>query len=431
MSIESESYMPAEAIHELSESEISKLESNPAKEYPPEIRDILKNINARLKLELLMKNKINEGQQALIFKFDVQKFAEPQESDEIEEDGHINFERYFSETKSIKVLKLTNQSLAANEYKWHDKAYGIMQAETQESQEKYAKIPKPILIHTLEINESIRERLNRQNAEIVSDKASVILMDWVEGEDLLTKLFRLYLKDRPGYESMAENKNVNFASLLISVSSDFRDRGLDFGAMEPLEQYKKLLQAVTKNGHQLLTENQRNKLANTIRLLHSNDIYHNDLHLRNVLVDDEQDGEVYLIDFGRADDRMTPYSNAIDDSMILNLLSQYKLGSEIEKQADFEISTDVKRLMTRDESTKVLISSLTKMSETELIKFMNIDSSQWRYDSWRVRRIVAAAYSLKENKPDRAHLIAEHLKTKRSELQVESVKVIDWLDRQI
>lgn len=416
--------MPIEAIHELGEVEQQQLENQPQKEYTPEIRDLLNIIDARLSVHLLFKNKINEGQQALIFKIDAQKF---EDSSEVE--GQKKVEDYLPESKSIKVLKITSQQMAANEFKWHDKVYGLHEQLAEDKKSEYAKIPKPILTHTLEISEDIRERLNKQNADLATDSASVILMDWVEGEDLLTKLFRLYLSDRPGYEYIAKDEHATFGSLLLSVSSDFRNRGLDFDAMDTLEQYKKLLQAVTKNGHQLLSANQKKHLTNTIRLMHQKDVYHNDLHLRNVIVG--EDDEVYLIDFGRSESKPQPFANTIDDNFLLNLLAEYKLDSELEKQSNYEIESDIKRLCSKDQSTQAIQSSMKKMSETELIKFLNIDASQWRLDSWRVRRIVAAAYAVKETNPDRAHLITEHLKTKRSELQVESVKVINWLDKQI
>lgn len=422
-----EKFMPREAIHEL--EDYPDVESNEGKieaEHSPEIRDLLANIDSRLRTQLFFKNKINEGQQALIFKFETQKLDETTSIK-----GQKKFESYVPESKSVKVLKITSESLAANEFKWHDKVYKLYEELTEEERQDYAAVPKPLFIHNLTIDSDIRERLNKQNAEISSDKASIILMNWIEGEDLLTRLFRLYLSDRPGYDDIA-HRNMNFSSLLLAVSNDFRTRGMDFNGMDTLEQYKKLLQGITKHNHQLLTDKQRAKLAKTIDLIHGKSIYHNDLHLRNVLVEDGPEGEVYIIDFGRSGEKAAAHENGIDDNFAINLLAEYKIESQKNQQIDQEIFSDINRLMARQDRDMVSIKgSLKKLSEPDLLKFLSIDSGQWRMDAWRVKRIVAAAYSIKETDPDRTHLVSEYLKTKRNELQVESVNVINWLERQI
>lgn len=422
-----EKYMPREAIHELEDQ--ADLESGEGKvetEHSPELRDLLTNIDSRLRTELFFKNKINEGQQALIFKFESQRFDE---TDDVE--GQKKFESYVPESKSVKVLKVTSEPLAANEFKWQDKVHDLYERLTEEEKLNYAAIPKPLLIHTLTIDQKIRERLNKQNAEISSDEASIILMNWVEGEDLLTKLFRLYLSDRPGYEDISQRK-MNFSSLLIAVSNDFRSRGMDFDSMDTLEQYKKLLQAVTKNNHELLTPKQRAKVGKTIDMMHGKSIYHNDLHLRNILVEDGPDGEVYIIDFGRAGKKAAEHENGIDDNFAINLLAEYKVESQKNQEIDREVFSDINRLLTRKDPDMLSIkSSLKKLSEPDLLKFLNIDSGQWRMDAWRLKRIAAASYSIRETDPSRAHLVSEFLKTKKNELQVENTKVIDWLERQI
>ncbi len=427
MSIDSEKYMPREAIHELDgEEDIAVPEGTREVEHSPEIRDLLQNIDSRLKTQLFFRSKVNEGQQALIFKFETQKIDQTPEVE-----GQKKVDNYLPQTKSVKVLKVTSEAMAANEFKWHDKAYGLYERMSEEDRSQYAAIPKPILTHSLTIDKELRERLNRQNAELSIDKASIILMDWVEGDDLLTKLFKIYLSDRPGYDDIG-TKNMNFSSLLLAVSSDFRSRGLDFTAMDTLEQYKKLLQAITKHNHELLSPKQRAKIAKTIELLHHNKIYHNDLHLRNFIVEDGADGEVYIIDFGRSSNQATAHEDGIDDNFAINLLSQYKLESQRNQEIDREIFSDIKRLLSRNDSDMQAIQhSLKKLSEAELLRFLDIDSGQWRLDSWRIKRLAAGAYALKETDPSRTHLISEFLKTKKKGLQVESAQVIDWLDRQI
>ena len=45
------------------------------------------------------------------------------------------------------------------------------------------------------------------------------------------------------------------------------------------------------------------KVINTVNLLNENDIYHNDLHERNIMIKLDKDGnplDVFIIDFGKA-----------------------------------------------------------------------------------------------------------------------------------
>jgi tRNA A-37 threonylcarbamoyl transferase component Bud32 len=398
---------------------------NERKELSLRNKEILLQVESIMATKLFFKNKINEGQQALIFKFEMET------PESVNEDDRKSIEGYFLESKSLKVLKITAPELAKKEFEWQSKAFNAYNSLAEDEKGRYAAIPKPVLSHSFTIDEATREKLNRQNASFDTNEVSVVLMDWVEGEDLLTKLFRLYLSTRPAYKDSAMDKTVTFQSLLVAVNTDFRSQGMDFASMTTLEQYKKLLQTITRHNLQLLSLEQQQKIRNTIKLLHKHHIYHNDLHLRNFLISDGPDADVYLIDFGRADSEPQTGTDAIDDEFAINLVSTYKLDDEIDKLVDAEVFADIQTLIKRDASTEALINSMKQFSETELIGYLNTDSTQWRADIWKLRQVVAATYQIMHEYPDKASLVLEFLKDYHKNLPEDGKRIVRWLERQI
>lgn len=394
------------------------LEAQPEEKEKSKSREvIMRTIDQLIKTYIHFAPKDNEGQQALIFKYDLETNASS-----ISPDDQEGIEKYIGESKSIKVLKVTNKEAAATEFGWHEKAYKLYQEIPDDKKDEYAGIPRPYINHTIEIDDGTKERLNNQNANISSDSASVMVMEWVEGEDLLTKLFRHYLAGRPGYESTANNRLMNFRSLLIAVSGDFRTRGMDFNAMQTLEQYQRLFKSVTKD-REILTVKQQKQIENTLQLLHANQIYHNDLHLRNYLIEDETD-KVFLIDFGNTTDREQLNDRTIKDEMVLNFAREYRTEKGKDDALRKALDVDIKRIIDRDQSLKSDAMLIRKKEGTELIKFIERESSDWRLDTWKLKRFVAIIALLKQTSPDKSEILIEFMKEKGKGLNVEAQNII-------
>lgn len=399
--------------------EVEDVSSNVSESF--ENNELIKTtIDSLIKTYIRFAPKDNEGQQALIFKYDLETNIT-----NLSEEDRDAIESYIGETKSIKILKVTDKAAADSEYHWHKEAYRFYEEIPDEDKHKYAGIPQPYINHTLDIDEDTKKRLNSQNANISEKKASALVMEWIDGEDLLTQLLRKYLFHRPGYENTASDPLVNFQSLLIAVSGDFRTRGLDFNSMSTLEQYQRLFKDVSKN-ETILTPEQQIQVKNTLDLLHRNKIYHNDLHLRNFLVE-EGTGKIYIIDFGRTGSSVRPTENDIKDEMILNFSREYS-GDNIRKEAVLKsLNSDVDRIIQRDRTFESVLKAVETKHGTDLIQFLERESSQWRIDSWNVKKYIAIVRKLQQDNPDKSELIKNFMLDKKNNLNVECQELISLI----
>ena len=392
------------------------------KNIPKEVRQILDSVDAIISTHLRFVPKENEGMQALIFKLnieaDVKAFPEKERK---------LIENYLGEAKSLKILKITNSELAKTEFEWQYKAFSIYEAVPEVEKKNYARIPKPFLCHDLVIDEQTRQRLNRQNAYIAEEKASVMVMEWVEGEDLLTKIFRKFLERLPAYKDIANNLLVGFQSLLIAISGAFKSRGIDFNDLPVLEQYQRLFKTLSDDNTQILTDQQKLQIKNTLELLHKNGIYHNDLHLRNFLVGSEENAQISIIDFGKATNREFGLENNINYMFVLNLTNQFRTINQLESHKLDSIKRDVDRFMKLDRGYPILFEQIKKFDLTQIISVLDRESTQWKLDVWNVKRAAAVARAMESVDESKAHIIQEYLKDKSENLSQDSRDVIDWL----
>lgn len=403
--------------------EEGNLEAVERRQTPELIRKTIDNL---IKTYLHFATKDNEGQQALIFKYDLETNMTG-----LPEEDQTEIENYIGETKSIKVLKITDRKAADSEFGWHHKAYELYQGIPDDQKHNYAGIPKPYINHSVNIDAGTRQRLNNQNAKISSeeDSASVMVMEWIDGEDLLAKMFRQYLADRPGYENAANNKLLDFKSLLIAVTGDFRTRGMDFADMDTLEQYQNLFKSISKK-QEILTKEQQEQIQNTLDLLHHNKIYHNDLHLRNYLVEEET-GKIYIIDFGRSGSKEKLIESDIKDELVLNFAKEYKVESPDFKNMQLKqaLDADIKRIIERDSSFQTMFNFVKGRDTVDLIKFLETQSDQWRVDSWNVKKIAALVKSMEPIDATKAEIIRQFIKERslKNNLPLESKQIIELI----
>lgn len=389
-------------------------------EKPQPTAEILQTIDQMISTYIHFAHKDNEGQQALIFKYNL----ETNVSDFSDEDREA-IENYIGETKSIKILKVTDRKAANSEFEWHNKAYELYKSIPEDEKHKYAGIPKPYINHTIEIDEETRKRLNKQNASISEDKASVMVMEWINGEDLLAKTFRKYLADRPAYAEMAKNPLLSFQSLLISVSGDFQTNGLNFSEMSVLEQYTRLFKSISKKD-EILSAEQQQQISNTLELLHKNKIFHNDLHLRNYLIEDET-GKVFIIDFGRTGNKEKLFESDIKDNLILNFAKEYSKNNDDAEVMLKALNKDIERIITKDRSFAPMLSSVKIKSGSDLMRILEYESASWRVDSWNMKKMVAVVRTLEKSDKAKAELIKEFIrdKVKQNNFSVEVKQVAE------
>jgi hypothetical protein len=211
---------------------------------------------------------------------------------------------------AMKVIKVYKPGHAEREFAWQQKAYDVIEdyiAANPEQAHMFARVPAPIEKRTITISEETKRTLNTEGAQLQSDKVEILVMDFVNGEDLLEKFYRWVIKHAPEdkqYAVIPDPDKASFHMLQQSVGGILGfgryedDIGLGYAAELDARRHK-LYAFLQKTGFRL-PQNIVNQKRNTRRLLEQNGIFHNDDHERNSMVDGDQ---LYLIDFSKADKR--------------------------------------------------------------------------------------------------------------------------------
>ncbi len=281
---------------------------------------------------------INEGNNGIITRLDFNEISEELKNvllkEQIEGKEEIAF----------KLLKIYQPGKGKKEFEMQKKVNALL----ENSSEKTAKVPTPLafrevnikylpLIKQLkkwnfqlpkfkiskevsekcsleegyydeaELNEEERQKLIELNVIFPEIKVEVLLMDYVAGKDLARILLEEVAKRHKDTEWFREEmKDLSFTELFERVSvalGFFRPGGKHFDMgmkifeeeMVKAENVNKIINFLKKTGYKF---NQKwlDKINNTIKVLHNHNIYHRDLHERNIIITPED--EVFLIDFG-------------------------------------------------------------------------------------------------------------------------------------
>jgi len=284
-------------------------------------------------------------------------------SQKIDEGKEAVILEYIKKGKGLaRVLKIFNSVDFFKEAELHEKAYQVVEEAIKENKDKkFARIPEIYLKKSLKINDDeVKNKLLKMGVKLSQDdKINLMVMDFIKGRDLfsymLTELLEHYniSKDSAGKETKdieQDDPQYHFkASRLIGVLSHFMSIKKD----HPLADNNSKIATDIENRNEITRKLKEinftidkeiiDKLRNTINLLNENNIYHNDLHEVNIMFEmcdksecEESEipkvKEVYIIDFGRA--QQVPDSNAfMDDISIINNLEEkfVKKDNEVDK----------------------------------------------------------------------------------------------------
>jgi len=230
---------------------------------------------------------------------------------------------------SLKVLKIFNPGDAKKEYQALKRANKIVQG--NEGGAPIAKIPHAYGFYDIPIEKDFKEFLNQNGAAIIGDHVGVVIMDYIEGEDLAGVLQKELQKIYPSSEES-------------DFSSDITDLS-----------FERLYQALERSDF-VLPESIVGQIENAVKALHQQGLYHNDLHLRNVILRDAdlraENPQTYIIDFATA-----------------------TYGEPASEDSPTRLS---------DENIIARLSPLTKSAESKKEKHLNEEKEEW---SSRVQEI--------------------------------------------
>ncbi len=293
-----------------------------------------------LKFSILKSQTINQGTNGIIKRIDAENF--PQALLEyFKERGIINSDN--RNDLVFKIIKIYSGGRGRKEYERQSKAYEIVQNKILENDGKeYASIPKPYYYKELEIDSELKQMAKNDGMKPNQKKLEVLLMDFIDGNDLATMLYREVLKRHPDTVHLKEEEinQMSITELEKEVSSCLRfnvpggknsNPGENAFEAEIVfnENTKRMIDFLKRKGVKLNREIFE-KLKNTIDLLHSNGFFHRDLHERNVMLSDDN---IFIIDFGESISNVLPefkegvYNETMSDKKWIddkNILNKYK-----------------------------------------------------------------------------------------------------------
>lgn len=284
-------------------------------------------------------SKVNEGNNGVIFK-NILEFTKEDPG------GKVERKEY-----AAKMLKIGSFEDLQRERKNQQQAYEILQVALQEVEhpEDYALIPKVDFCELIEVDAELAERLKEQGVFIDDGKVGVMMMDWVNGEDLATHLFKEVLsRENARRQQSGENKiylgeNPLFNQLHATVSQvlDFRrpggkgttpaERLVEKEKVEDLNE-QSVYRYLKKSGFRLSPQIVL-QIENTIKLLRDKGFTLWDNHMRNAMINAES-GQAFLIDFAPFDRLRTEGYRQPDPFDMTRKLRQLTTSPEEDRQAE-------------------------------------------------------------------------------------------------
>lgn len=236
----------------------------------------------------------------------------------------------------------SHEGVAAKILKVYDPGKGRKEAQMQHHAQQVllrsamsvAKIPDILQVGEQHLNNDTQNLLKQRGAFLEGQMADVLIMEYIDGQTVAEQMYNFVLKN----ESESEYENGSFStSQKLSKVAQLLAFEVPQVASLPEERESLRAQTQTRNDQKLLTYLKRHnfrfpsdmfdKLQNTIHWLHENGIFHNDLHIRNVMIDAR--GEIYLIDFGRS--TFGPAEHVLSDHGFLKFWGELGVDSTVWK----------------------------------------------------------------------------------------------------
>jgi len=290
--------------------------------------------------------KINEGNNGVIFQIDLKDFHPLTIK-------HVFPEITDEDLLAIKALKIYQHGAIEREADYQKRAY---EANGGNTDPQSAKIPRPISCRELHIDlESLKSKLKKSgiaNPEMVS----VMLMDYVPGDDLATYFYKKLLAVIPSKKGMVDKENLDLLPF-DQLEEDFCE-ALNLTVPTPEQKARGVdIIWIDKNNQEIIERKLEkydiafdpkifDRLTRTLNKLHKAGLYHNDIHERNIkFILDEQGKliDVYLIDFGLANERQEEGDSDFDTIHRYERLTLSKAEREKQKLEELKHSFKIAR----------------------------------------------------------------------------------------
>lgn len=265
----------------------------------PETENLNELLNDQYESLIRENRPVDAGNEAFIYKLAVSEEGFAEAKKVLAKAGFV-----VDRDSAVKVLKVYHPGRAKNEYEFQKLAYDLVEEAIKSGRNDLARIPKPVDFRKIKLHEETRVSLNKMGADLKTDEAEILMMDFIEGEDLQEIFYRWIVKHAPkekAYAITADPDSADFEQLHQSVAGI-----LEFGHLGPagspeadaeIQSRRDKVYAFLKRTGFQIDGAVVNQIKNTRHLLEQNGLYHNDEHERNFMLAGNQ---AYVIDFSRA-----------------------------------------------------------------------------------------------------------------------------------
>jgi hypothetical protein len=377
--------------------------------------EILDNL---FKISLLKAVTINQGNNGLIKKIETDALP-PELIDYFEKEQRIELRG--KDSLVFKMIKVYTNGVGKNEFETQKKSYELVKDVAEEgNQDEYAKVPHPYIYRELTIDENLKQLLKAEGLDFNQDKIEILVMDFVEGEDFATHLYKEVLRRHKGsvhlkdhLDEMRLDEIIDEVARVLRFEAPggkSRDEGIRKFEEKIVmnENADKIIKFLEKNGF-TLDPSFMTKIRNTINLWHEHGIYHRDLHERNTIVSSK---DVYIIDFGESisdgskKDADNLYQNPLKSKALIKdefILERYKRLVKSDSGLDKRVSLltndldSLKKIIFEDEQKKnawdnlfatINADNLDLISDNIALSFFDYYTESY----WNTRILVISEY---------------------------------------
>lgn len=173
-------------------------------------------------------------------------------------------------------------------------------------------IPRVYYNDELEItSSSLRAELESDDVHLKNNKAGIILMDLISGQDISDYMLKEVVKRNADLQEFQDETildSLDYKNLesIVGISlgqQHISDQEDAYTQKKKEKENDKLLVNFLSRTDFILNPEILNRLENALRVLHKAGIYHRDLHKRNVMFNNTEEGtldKVHIIDFGKS-----------------------------------------------------------------------------------------------------------------------------------
>ncbi len=310
------------------------------------IKDFIESRN-----NLINSGIINSGHNGIIL-----RFLESDLPPEIQKTIQFDREENPEGSLNIKALKIYSRGDAGKEFSALRHARRIV-TENENGSAPFAHVPKSHASYDLEISEDFQNFLNESGAALTDRRVGVVVMDYIEGIDLATLLYReallrtykegdLYTPDDLDHISFNDLHRLLGDKLHFAKpggkSRDENERRYEEEKVKN-ENAERLFAALEEKGF-VLPPAILEQLQNTIEAFHKDHFFHNDLHERQIILKDGdlEDPKTFIIDYGMASNQYPnaePGKKTMDDEAVVRRISRLTKTAEQREREHVEAKT--------------------------------------------------------------------------------------------